>query len=195
VWTYPHSWRSCPAAAFGSAVSGKPSRGFGHDRQAALFTDNEELNTDALLRLAHRGSRRGRSPCSTIPNERAEHPLRTTAPEAIPAVGAIGLAQVRAAELSKERPRSYPAARRCCVASDLEAIDGNQNYAPPEADLAGLTSVVIWRSVQRCLRFCLSLQRAGEHLANRMTVVGGLQNLSSWAVRTSSSFEATSSLA
>jgi hypothetical protein len=93
------------------------------------------------------------------PNERQSTRWHTTAPEAIPPVGAIGSAQVRAAELSKERPRSYTAARRCCVASDLEAIDGNQKRAPPEADLAGLTSVVIWRSVQRCLRFCLSRQR------------------------------------
>jgi hypothetical protein len=78
-----------------SAVSGKPSRGFGHDRQAALFTDNEELNTDALLRLAHRGSRPRTIALFDHPNERAEHPLRTTAPEAIPPVGAIGSAQVQ----------------------------------------------------------------------------------------------------
>jgi hypothetical protein len=172
VWIYPHSWRSCPAAAFGSAVSGKPSRGFGHDRQAALFTDNEELNTDALLRLAHRGSRPRTIALFDHPNERAEHPLRTTAPEAIPPVGAIGLAQVRAAELSKERPRSYTAARRCYVASDLEAIDGNQNYAPPKADLAGLTQrgdLAIGSTLPSVLPFAAA---PGEHLANRMTVVG-----------------------
>jgi hypothetical protein len=104
------------------------------------------------------------------------------------------LAQVRAAELSKERPRSYTPARRCCVASDLEAIDGNQNYAPPEADWPAHQrgDLAIGSTLPSVLPFTAA---PGEHLANRMTVVGGLQNLSSWAVRTSSSFEATSSLA
>jgi hypothetical protein len=101
---------------------------------------------------------RGRSPCSAIPTSGQSIRWHTTAPEAIPAVG-YWVGAVRAAELSKGRPRSDAAARRCCVTSDLEAIDGNQDYASPEVDLAGLTRVVIWRSVQRCLRYCLSLQR------------------------------------
>jgi hypothetical protein len=75
VWTYPASLAQLPGCGLRLKVRGKPSRGFGHDRQAALFTDNEELDTGALLRLAQRGSRPQTIAPFDHPNERAEHPL------------------------------------------------------------------------------------------------------------------------
>src|SRR5213075_1661336 len=96
-----HSWRSCPAAAFGSRVSGEPSRGFGHDRQAALFTDSEELDTAALLRLVQRGSR-PRTFALIRSSRRAGRASAGTPSHLRPFLRwGIGSAQVRAAELSK----------------------------------------------------------------------------------------------